>query len=943
MYLLFSYFKIILNPPFSFQFSHAEVTIIFIVLASLLITHLQRKINTPELLFTQQRKTVYIVFLLIFSTIAKSQSSSPADSINISADTNAVVIIDTLLINDTVVDDSIRMTGDTTHKKIKKKQEVLDDKVEYHARDSIIISVKEDKVYLYGEAKINYTNIELTADFIEFDMSKNEVFATGLPDSAGVIAGTPVFTQGQETFESKEMRYNFDTKRGIISEIVTQEGEGYLHSETTKRHSSGQIHIHDGKYTTCEADHPHFYIALNKAIAIPDDKIISGPAYMVMADIPLPLIIPFGWFPNTANRTSGLLFPTYGFEDRRGYYLRNLGWYFPISDYMDLKLYSDIYSRGSWGIKTQSDYKLRYRFSGNFNIQYYENTRGDKLVPATYSKQNDFSISWSHRQDAKANPNQNFSANVNMESSGYNKNQETSYEKFVENTQSSSINYRRNRLGPFSINTSFQHFQNNTDGQVRATLPDVSLNLREPLYLFKNKQKPTGKWYEQINLNYNSNFRNKVETSDTVFYSTDVFNEMKMGYRHNIPLSTNFQILKLINISPSIGYEGSWSPDIIKRHVEPIYGEDTTYQVVTDTIRKSTYAHAMSTGLSIGITRKIFGMYQSTNPNSKIAAVRHMITPSVSFSTAPDLRQIMPDYYDEYYDPGDSTYKEYSRLQHAIYGTPSGASGKRGTFRFSLKNNVEMKLRAASDTSDELRKVSILDNLNFSSGYNIYRDSMKLDPISITASTSLFKRNLSLNFRSTLDPYAVNEKGNRINTFEFEKSGKPGRITSASLSAGFSLNSSTFAPETEDKEGEGAEQDPVQDAVYDYYQYLYPGLYLPGAYVDFDHSWSFNARYSWSWSKRNKGVSVNQNLNVSGNISVTEKWKVNVNTGFDFNQKKLSHTSLSITRDLHCWQMSIRVIPFGYAKSYNFTLNAKATILQDVKYEKKKDRRYETF
>lgn len=818
-------------------------------------------------------------------------------------------------------------------------KEMLDDIVEYHSEDSIIVSISDGKIYLYNESQINYTDIELHSDFIEFDMNKSEVFATGMPDSAGIIKGTPVFNQGKEQFESKELRYNFDSKKGMIYQIVTEEGEGYLHSEKTKRHTSGQIHVHNGKYTTCDAEHPHFYVALNKAIAIPNDKVISKSAYLVLADIPLyPLFLPFGWFPNTPDATSGLLFPSFGYEDRRGYYLKDLGWYIPVNEHFDMKLYTDIFSRGSWAAKMQSNYALRYKFTGNLNVNYHKDKFDNNFIP-TDNYRNDWNLNWRHDQSAQANPNQRFSANVRLQSTGYNKNQTTDYTSYTQNTQNSSVSYSRNRQGGlFNFSAKLNHSQNMQTGKVSATLPNMSFGLKSPLQPFRDKLNPKGTWYENIKIGYSAKFENEVETYDSIFYSKKIVDNFFYGYEHNIPLSTNIQLLKLININPSVNYRGVISPTRIKYNNYAL--NDSLRGIDIDTLNRFTYGHNINGGVSLSVNRKIFGMYHNTRPNANVIAVRHVITPSVSYNYKPDIGKFIRYNYIKHYYDEDTTLQQYSSLESSRYSLRVVDVRETSNINFSLKNNLEMKLRDDTDTSKSTKKVSLIDNFDFNGAYNFQADSLKLSVINFRASTKVVKKLVSLKVAASFDPYDYNKSTlRRVNQFVLNNRSSLARLTRATISTDMRLDAKTFS----DFKNNDQENNERLIADYSYMRYLYPGLYIPGTYVDFQIPWNLNFSYSWNYTKNYDKRNLRQTMTFGGGFSLTEKWKFSTRSGYDLDAKKLSFTTVDVSRNLHCWDMTLRVIPFGRAKSYHFTIRANASILKDLKYEKRKDSRYDTF
>ncbi len=809
---------------------------------------------------------------------------------------------------------------------------IIEAPIDYNSEDSLRFEVKDGKVYLYGQAVVNYEDIVLEADYIVLDTKNNVVMATGWPDSTGTIAGKPHFKDGAEEFDADTLEYNFKTQKGIIKGIITEEQGGYLHSIRTKKHANGEIHVKSGKYTTCNAEHPHFYIALTKAKVIPDDKIVSGPAYLVIEDLPLPLILPFGFFPNQKGRASGVLIPDYGEEKNRGFFFRNGGYYFALSDYADLAIRGDIYTNGTYGLRLSSRYKKRYKFTGNLNARYYKNVSGEQGLP-NYRSSSDYSITWSHSQDPKNNPGASFSGNVNMSSSSYDQNHARTSNSYLTNTKTSSISYSRRWEGtPFNFSASMNHSQNSRNKTVSLNLPRANFNMSR-IYPFKPKnQVGETKWYQNIELSYQAKMDNRINTTDEKFLTSDMFDEMKNGFQHSIPLSTVFRPFNNFSISPQVRYSGVFYSRSIERSWED-------NQVVTDTIKGISYAHTMVPSISFGFTPKIYGTFTPRNPDSKIIAVRHVMSPAISMSLVPDMSEITPNYYREYQTDTMGSTRKYSMYESEIYSTPS-LPGRSGSISFSLNNNIEMKLRNLEDTTKDARKVKIIDRFNFSTNYNMFADSLNLAPVIFRGSTKLFKK-VSLSFGGTFDPYAINENGTRINTFEIKQTGNLFRVTRLNMSVNASFSSKAG--------GGGGSVDPSRSTPAD----IRPegggigfGSDARGQdeeiieeleYTDFNVPWTFSFRYNFNWSKL--GImepNITQTLNFNGNLSLTSKWKIGFNSGWDFKNKELTYTSVNISRDLHCWQMRFSWIPLGSRQSYSFTISAKSAILSDLKYEKRK-------
>lgn len=824
-----------------------------------------------------------------------------------------------------------------------KAQEDITSEVTYTADDSIIISMENDerKVFLYGNAVVKYQQIELTASYVEFNMSTNEVFAKGLPnDTSKVMEGMPVFKDESETFNSHTVKYNFKTKKGYIEAVKTKQDEGYLHSEQTRKDQFGHIHLKNGKYTTCDLDHPHFYIALTKGKSIPSDKIISGPAYFVIEDVPLPIGIPFGFFPNRKSNTSGILIPEYGEEINRGFYLRNGGYYWAVSDHMDLRFTGDIYTNGTWGARVGSIYRRRYKYSGSFNLRYYLNKSGEKGVDLT--KSTDYALTWSHNQDAKANPYINYGASVNMSTSKFDENHSRMLTQAMTNTKQSSISFQKTWPNlPFNLTASANHSQNSNtvNKDVDLNLPKVSFNMNR-IYPFRSKKSLGDKWYHQIQLSYSSYFDNRIKTKDTLLFTSRVWENMTTGFKHEIPISYNYKPKRFRNftISPSLRYQAVAYTNYInkRRELNIKFSENADpdsmyYTTVTDTIKGLSYAHSYLPALSFGFTPKIYGTYQF-KPESKVQSIRHVMSPSASVSFIPDMSKLTPNYYRELRDENDSLLQVYSIYSNGIFGTPS-LNRRSRTMSVSLRNTLEMKVLQESDTATKVNKVKILDNFDFSSSMN-FDDSIKWSPISIVGNTTLMKGQLRIALRGTFDPYAQSVDFRRINKSEYSVSGKLGRLTNAGLSTGFNLSSKQGKDQPAEEETTSpstALEAPQPES--NQYQNI-DEEYTVGRYVDFDVPWTLSGDYNLSYSNTRNERSIIQTLRFSGDFSLTPKWKIGFNTGYDIKSRKITTTNLSIFRDLHCWEMRLTAVPFGYYRSFNFQINVKASVLQDLKYTK---------
>jgi hypothetical protein len=857
----------------------------------------------------------------VTDSVYVKDSLAAADSYRPYADT---------VVTDTIVVDSLLLG------KVTSKKPILEAEVRYSSEDSLIFSIGQQKVYLFDKATVDYQDIALKANYIEFGFGTKTVLAAGAIDSSGQIAGKPEFTQKDEKIDSDSLRYNFDTHKGIIKNIITQEGEGYLHSTRTKRLEDGEIHISKGKYTTCDAPHPHFYIALTKAIAIPNNKIVSGPAYLVFEDIPLPLGLPFGFFPNTNKRTSGLILPDFRDEQRRGFGLEEGGWYLALNDYVDFTILGSIYSRGTWGVSTIAQYLVRYKYSGQFRAQYFNTQIKDD---PTSLQTKDFKITWSHSQDRKANPTRTFRANVDFSTRSYEKNLSNNINNLLQNQKNSSISYSKNWPGsPFNFAANLNHSQSSRNRSIDLTLPSMTFNMNR-IYPFRGKNKD-GKinWLENIQVSYSAKLENKISTPDSLLFTQNTLKNMRNGFSHSIPISlANIKLFKLINITPSVSYSGVLYPSYIQKRPK---GGTALYSdlLVIDTIHQVTYAHAFATSLSISASPKIYGMFVSTRPNSFISAVRHVMTPKASFSFTPDMSGVVPNYYRKVIYPASVTQpvrnSEYSVYEGQLYGTPS-VNGRSGSISLGLDNNLEMKVRTKNDTTIDGKKVIILDNLGFTTRYNPFAPSYKWSVVNMSGSTKLFNNNLDLQFRSTLDPYALDTANNRVDKFLIREKGKLFRITNASIGMGFRLQSAAGDKKEGSADGTG-EKTTVDESAPGYGGFDEASGAYTSNYVNFDIPWSINVDYSWNYSKQRDKASYTHTIRLNGDISLTPKWKIGANTGYDFITKEFTTTNISIHRDLHCWEMRFAVVPFGDRKSYSFTINAKSSILRDLKWDKRK-------
>ena len=776
---------------------------------------------------------------------------------------------------------------------------VFEDIINKDANDSINIDIINKKIFLYGKAKIEYKDIKIESGFIEIDWNTNIITAKPLLDSVGKSIQIPYFVEGEESFHAQEIRYNLKTKKGVIKEIKTKEGEGFILGEKVKKTTDDIFYLHKGDFTTCNHDKPHFSIRAKKIKVIPGDKIVTGPAYLRIFNLPTPLALPFGFFPNNQKKSSGLIFPSYGESATLGFFLKEGGYYFTLSEKADLALKGDIYSKGSWGLKSIFRYKERYKFSGNLDLSYGNIINSEKDFP-DYSVKKDFFVRWNHRQDAKANPTLQFSANVNAGSSTYHRNNTFNSNDYLNNTFQSSINLSKRWDGtPYSLSTNLRHNQNTQTKIVNLSLPDVSFNMNRifPFKKLGNKSKES--WYHKIGVSYSSNLKNDISIADSLLFTNKSLKSFRNGIRHTIPISTSIKVLKYFTFSPRLNYTERWYTNQINKSWN---NADST--IITDTINKFTRAGEYN--ISAGLNTKVYGLVQFRK--GKIKAIRHVLTPNISFSYKPDFSNNKYGYYKNI-EFDDGTTQEYSIMQNGIFGSPS--KGKQGNIILSISNILEAKINSKKDTINSIKKIKILENLNFGTSYNIFSDSLNLNDINLNARTR-FLDVIDLNFSSRYDPYIVNQNfNNNLNKLELFENGRLARFTNANATVGLSISNNTF---TKKKDKEDEKKSKV--------------------------NWNFNANYSINYNKGYRSSEFSdttQSLNFSGDIKITDKWKFNFQSGYDFDTKKLTYSSINVYRDLHCWEMILNLIPIGYHRSYTFTIRVKAAILQDLKLERKRD------
>ena len=830
----------------------------------------------------------------------------------------------------------------------------LDNPVDFQSTDSIAMQ-GTNKAYLYGQGKVTYGSIKLDADQIDMDINKSTVYAIGRPDSTGEVIGTPVFDDNGQSYESKTMTYNFDTGRGFITDVITQQGEGYLTGGVTKKVEDNVFYTQDGKYTTCDDhEHPHFYMQLTKAKIRPGKDIVTGPAYMVLAGLPLPLAVPFGYFPFSEKYSSGVIFPSFGDDYNRGFYLSNGGYYFAFNDNVDLALTGEVYTKGSWGLQARSAYVKRYRYSGSFSASYLKTILGDK-GSADYSVQTNMQILWSHTQDAKANPNLNFSASVNFTTSGYSRNDLNSYynSAFTENTKSSTINATWRPAGTkWTVSGNMNLSQRTQDSTLTVGFPSITASYSQ-FFPFKRKN-GVGKerWYEKIKMSYSGQFNNSLTAKQNVFFKKSLIKDWSNGMRHSIPISATFTAFKYFNVTPSVNLTDRMYTTKVKRMWDPNAAAeimDTSYS----------FYNVFDFTASVAVDTKLYGFYRPWKIfGDKIKMIRHVMTPSVSFSATPDFSDPMWGIYGSYERPdaqGNMIKNRYSMFPGSLFGVPG--AGKSGTVTYALANNLEMKVRNDNDSIEgEDKKVSLIENLQLSQSYNFAADSLRFSNINSSVMLRLSK-NFTLNLQAIWDvyTYALNSSGNpvRVNKLRLTEGKGLGKLSSTGTSFSYTFNNDTFKKLREKRRGKGKSSQSGDGSGGEGQQSQgdngnqgggnsQQGAVDADGYVPWAFPWSLSVNYSIAYAygdfnkeKLEYNGKITQNLSFSGSIKPTPNWDFSFSCSYDFNLKKIAYMNCNVSRNLHCFVMTASFIPVGPYKSYNFHIAVSSSLLSDLKYDKR--------
>lgn len=873
-----------------------------------------------------------LLVLLVFSSLVQviySQEINKKDSLNTKQ-------LDTLNLDQEL---TVKATDSTKVDTLKTPKEFLADIIKKKSEDYISNDFINKRATLYNNAEVLYQDIELRAGIIIIDYSKSLAYAKGIIDTLGNYTQRPIFKQGSQESEQDSLVYNFKNEKAVIYNTKTEQTGVIITGDITKRENDSTLYINRARFTTSQKEKPDYHIATNNIKVVPGKKVVGGLSQLYLAEVPTPAILPFFYAPLSKERAeSGLLLPTWGENNNQGFFLQNGGYYFAISDYIDLAVLGDVYTNGSWGLRLESNYALRYKFSGNFSLRFENLITGQRGFP-NFGKTNNFYLRWSHSQNAQSNPNSRFSASVNLGSSQYFRQSlnEINQSQNVTNTFSSSISYYKKFVGtPFNMNMSLTHTQNTNTERIDMNLPSLQLSM-DRIYPFAPKSGTKKNPIQNIGLTYNMDLQNRITTNDDEFFKSEMFKNARSGIRHTASISTNIKALNYITLSPGANYNEVWVLKTIDKRFDETLPEGS--QVVTDTINGFDAFREYSA--SISASTNIYGTFNFKK--GRLKAIRHTLRPSISYSYRPDFS----NFYEEVQrstDPDDI--QEFTRFEGGVFGQPS--RGLSSSVGISLNNVFEAKVMPKDSTETEAKKITLLNSLNFSTSYNIAADSLKWSPVSASANTSFFNNKLNLTMSARLDPYALNANGVRINTFNINNGGSLFRLTSASISTSYSISSEELNKKNKEQEKKGPSQGDNADSkdllggnlttrtskfeskspneketkIAKLYQATIPW------------NLSFRHTFGYSNSRRQNEVSTNS-LQFSGSVELSPKWNVGISSGYDFKNKGITPTSLNFERDLDSWRMSFNWIPFGRNSTYYFFIGVKASVLSDLKYDQR--------
>ena len=811
----------------------------------------------------------------------------------------------------------------------------IDYDIVYNAEDSISKSLDGGVIELYNTAVIEYGEMKIEAGYMRIEFEKSEIYATGLLDSTGKMTQKPIFTEKGKSYRSDDMRYNFESGKARINKMITQEGEGFLHGEKIKKTGTSAFYVQDASYTTCSHEHPHFAIHTPKAKVIPGEKVVTQFAYLELLGIPTPLMLPFGFFPTTETRKSGIIIPSYGSSQFRGYFLQNGGFYWAANDYFDLTLTGDIYTKGGFGLQAASSYKKRYKYSGNLNARYNLLQFGEPefatYVGGAFDNRSDFNISWSHQQDAKANPFYRFSANVNIATTQFYQVTSINPDQVLQNRLNSSISFSKRWADkPFNLNIALNHSQNNQSKDLTLTLPQVNFSVNR-FFPFKKEGGISGKkkWYEEIGVTYTANAKNQIQTrmDKPVFTETVFRDSSRMGIQHSVPIGANYKVFKFFVFNPSINFTERWYPN----KLEYGFNDETNRQEVIDTV--SGFFANRDFNASANLSTKIYGLWRY---KGFLRAIRHVMTPRIGLSYRPDFSDPLWGFYEEVQSDTLGNTTLVNPFSRGVYG--SASAGRQGNINFGVQNTLEAKIRSKDDSTG-LKKIKILERLSLNGSYNMAAEQFKMSNVSLAASSTIFNNLINVNYNATLDPYSFDaDENRRVDKFNINQGGGLFRITNQRFTLGTRFDGKRFkkdkkegeetkSNEEESRQAEQASALGITEGDIDYYR-------LPG-YVDFEVPWSVSLNYNLSYSKPGIAeANINQSVSLSSNIDLSKGWKIGFRTGYDLKANDFTFTTFDFHRDLHCWDLSCSWVPFGFQQSYMLTIRVKSSILSDLKLQR---------
>ncbi len=890
-------------------------------------------------------RNIYIIVTLIFVLLSETFNVYSQDTLKVDTTKTASFQDSLKTVKDSVIVDSTSLAQPESDVK---------SPITHSAKDSMMLSLSKKKIYSYGDAKLSKENFSLSSGYIAVDMESGVVFADALINEKGEREQSPILKQDGKEYKIKTIRYNTQTNKGLVTGVVTQESGGYLHGGRTKIQPNKEIHITGGKYTTCDAEHPHFYINLSRAKVIPNKKTVTGPFWFVISDIPLfPVGLPFGFFPNQSNRRSGIIIPSYGEEKRRGFFLQNIGYYWAAGENIDFTFFGSIFTSGSWTLKAKSRYKKRYKYSGNFDISYQKVIEGERDIAKDYREQTMFWVKMNYARDPKANPTTTFNISLDFGSSKSRSYNSYNPQSFANNNANSSIAYTKTFPGtPFNFSANIRATQNLTDRRLDLTLPTLTLNMNKQFPFKRKKAVGSKRWYEQIGVGFSSQLENRISTVDSMLFDESSLNKFQNGFRYSVPISTSLKVLKHFNLSPSFNYQGRVYTRQLRQR--PIYGYDKNGEfgiisTYNDTVPRNSlgFYHVYDFSFSTPLSTKLYGIKEFKK--GRIAAIRHVISPSISFNYRPDFGRSDWGYYTQDIMYPDDPDRMFSTYGNGIYGT--APRGKSGSIGFSVDNNLEMKLHP-SDTTEKMKKIVLLNSFRFGSSYNLAADSMNFAPISLSANTRLFKQ-ISVTYNGMIDVYkpdTVSGGSAKINQLYWSDR-KLGHLTNSNITLSGSVDSQIF--KSKDKKDKDKKTKKRKNKNIDTGLRRKDGKSTQNMDSDeedpdadeptynFNVPWNLSISYSFRYNNNNYIVKehkfksqIYQTINLNASLTLTPKWSISANGSYDFTEKKLTYTNISIARDLHCWQMSFNFVPFGTYKSYHFRINVKSSMFQGLEYKK---------